>query len=128
MDKWQKQRLVLIVDDNSDFRKYLIDLTVYFGFNALEAENGKLGLEQFQKNNVDFIISDIDMPIMDGLTFLRTVRKIDKKIPFLVTTAGLTSWEQEALTSGANYYCEKNDLTASMISNFFKSSTRGTAE
>jgi len=51
------------------------------------ASNGQEGLEKFNNNDIDLILTDIAMPIMDGLEMIEEIRKKDNKIPILVTTA-----------------------------------------
>ena len=51
------------------------------------ADNGKEGLDKFKEQNFDLIITDLAMPIMDGIEMIKNIRELDKKIPILVTTA-----------------------------------------
>jgi len=51
------------------------------------ADNGKEGLEKFQNEPFDLIITDLSMPIMSGTEMIIEIRKIDKTIPIIITTA-----------------------------------------
>jgi CheY-like chemotaxis protein len=51
------------------------------------ADNGKEGLEKFNQEKFDVIITDLSMPVMDGMTMIEEIRKIDATIPIIVTTA-----------------------------------------
>jgi CheY-like chemotaxis protein len=51
------------------------------------ADNGKEGLEKFKEEEFDLIITDLSMPVMDGITMIKEIRKIHPTIPIVVTTA-----------------------------------------
>lgn len=55
--------------------------------NVYVCANGKEALEVFSKNHIDLVISDINMPIVDGLEMSEEIKKIDKNIPIILTTA-----------------------------------------
>ncbi|HLP37714.1 response regulator [Lacibacter sp.] len=90
-----KEWNILIADDNEEVLKLLSD-TLAEDFSVYKAENGKQALSVIQQKEINLIISDLDMPEMDGLTFCRTVRSNDKykNIPFLLLT-GRNSEEQK---------------------------------
>lgn len=80
---------ILIVDDNQDMRRYIRSILCKT-YRILEAENGKEALNiLYQSDEVDFIISDIMMPIMDGIEFSRKVKEniATSHIPILMLTA-----------------------------------------
>ncbi|NDV93755.1 response regulator [Dysgonomonas sp. 521] len=87
MEKGQKL-VILVVEDNTDMRKYICSvLTDYY--KVEEAENGQEALKILKSKTVDFIISDLMMPVMDGLELSQKV-KADlsiSHIPFLMLTA-----------------------------------------
>ena len=102
---------ILIVDDFATMRRIFKTNLRQFGFNNfLEAENGLQALEVLKKNEVDLIISDWNMPSMDGLEFLKAVRgdKSLKNIPFIMVTAeGQKRNVVEAVKAGVNGYIVK---------------------
>jgi len=51
------------------------------------ADNGKEGLEKFQNDKFDLIITDLSMPVMTGTQMIEEIRKVDKNIPIIITTA-----------------------------------------
>ncbi|MFN8338544.1 MAG: response regulator [Saprospiraceae bacterium] len=57
----------LLVEDNEMNRFIAIQSLNYLGFETREAENGKIAVEEVQKNNFDIILMDIQMPTMDGV-------------------------------------------------------------
>ena len=102
---------ILIVDDFATMRRIFKTNLRQFGFNNfVEAENGLQALEVLKKNEVDLIISDWNMPSMDGLEFLKAVRgdKSLKNIPFIMVTAeGQKRNVVEAVKAGVNSYIVK---------------------
>lgn len=80
---------LLIVDDSTMLRDMLSYALVEGGYNdVVEAVDGLDGLNKVKEIQFDLIISDINMPNMDGLTFVKEVRKLSQysKVPILVLT------------------------------------------
>jgi two-component system, chemotaxis family, chemotaxis protein CheY len=80
----------LVVDDFSTMRRIVRNLLKELGFiNVDEAEDGAAALRKLQDGNYDFVVSDWNMPNMDGLTMLQSVRADERlcKIPVLMITA-----------------------------------------
>ncbi|PLX68125.1 MAG: two-component system response regulator [Denitrovibrio sp.] len=103
---------IITVDDSSTMRRIIKNTLTKLGFsNILEAANGVEGLDVLAKNSdVDMIITDWNMPEMDGLTFVKTVRSKDeyKETPILmVTTEAAKEDILTALRSGVNNYVVK---------------------
>ncbi|RUM87099.1 MAG: response regulator, partial [Thermodesulfatator sp.] len=81
---------VLVVDDFATMRKIIKNILTQLGFkNIIEADDGTTAWEILQKEPVDLIISDWNMPKMNGLELLKKVRSDEKlkDIPFLMVTA-----------------------------------------
>ncbi len=78
---------VLLAEDDKNLGSILKSYLKAKGFEATLCENGKVALDAFKKGNFDFAILDIMMPVMDGFTLAKEIRKIDKKIPLLFLTA-----------------------------------------
>lgn len=101
--------VVLIAEDNDDLRFYLKD-NLLQSYEIHEASNGEEGLRITQKLAPDLIISDIMMPVMDGIEFCRRV-KSDRTIchiPFILLTAKSTEPQQlEGINTGADDYVTK---------------------
>ena len=99
---------ILIVEDNADLREYLkMQLT---GYHIAEAENGKAGLEKAMEILPDLVISDVMMPVMDGLALCDALRKNKKTqdVPVILLTAKATEDHKiEGLQSGADDYLYK---------------------
>ncbi|MGE0311029.1 MAG: chemotaxis response regulator CheY [Lautropia sp.] len=80
----------LIVDDFSTMRRIVRNLLKEIGFvNAEEAEDGQAGLSKVSQGGIDFVISDINMPNMNGFELLEAIRKSEasRSIPVLMVTA-----------------------------------------
>ena len=78
---------VLIAEDDGDLRQLFQHVLIQNGYFVKGVCNGKEGLEELEKENYDLIISDIMMPVMDGYTFIRTLREQGKNMPVLTITA-----------------------------------------
>ena len=78
---------ILIVDDERSIVLLLRRILVEQGYETYEAPNGLAGLEWFQTQFIDLIITDLRMPHMDGMAFLREVKRQEPAIPVIVLTA-----------------------------------------
>ena len=102
---------VLVVDDASLVRAYYRGALEKAGYQVDEAMNGLEGLEKLLMRPFDVVVVDVNMPQMDGMTFLRTLRSKELPlagIPVLVTST--EAGEQDiaaARRAGANYYVVK---------------------
>lgn len=108
-----KKLRVLIVDDSSVMRKIVERALRSAGLELseiLEATNGAEGLIAAEKGGLDLILSDINMPVMDGLEFLRNLSTIAaaKGVPVvMISTEGSEAHVVEALSLGARGYLRK---------------------
>jgi len=114
---------VLIVDDFATMRRILKNILKQLGFkNLLEADDGTTALDALEKNDIDLVISDWNMPKMTGLELLKSVRASKKyaKIPFLMVTAEAQKQNViEAVQAGVSNYVVK-PFTAEAISDKLK--------
>ncbi|GAB4472964.1 MAG: chemotaxis response regulator CheY [Burkholderiaceae bacterium] len=101
----------LIVDDFSTMRRIVRNLLKEIGFaNAEEAEDGAVALNMLRSGKFDFVVSDINMPNMNGFELLKNIRADDalKSIPVLMVTAEAKKEDiVAAAQSGANGYIVK---------------------
>ena len=104
---------ILIVDDSAVMRKIIERALRQAGLDLVEvreAGNGAEVLVEFQKGSLDIILSDINVSVMDGLEFLKTLRTIPaaKGVPVIMsTTEGSEAGVVEALSAGAKGYLRK---------------------
>lgn len=105
------RKTILVVDDAALVRVYYRSILEGAGFQVEEALNGLEALETLLATEVDLLVVDINMPQMDGLTFLRALR--EKAGPMASIPALVTSTESAATdfaaarAAGANYYLLK---------------------
>jgi len=102
---------ILVVDDFKTMRKIIKNILTQLGFkNIIEADDGTTALELLKKQKVDLIISDWNMPKMNGLELLKSVRSDDnlKDIRFIMVTAEAQKESViEAIKHGVNQYVVK---------------------
>lgn len=112
---------ILIVDDSKTVRNLVAFIMKKEGFKVTIAEDGLDGLEKlYSTSGVDLIVSDINMPRMDGLTFIKTVREQEayRDIPIVVlSTEGQDKDIQTGLTVGANLYMVKPAQPEKLVRN-----------
>lgn len=112
---------ILIVDDSKTVRNLVAFIMKKEGFKVTMAEDGLDGLEKlYSAEHIDLIISDINMPRMDGLTFIKTVREQDayRDLPIIVlSTEGRELDIQQGIQLGANMYMVKPAQPDKMVKN-----------
>jgi CheY-like chemotaxis protein len=79
---------IRLVDDEELVRSLLARLLTHSGYEVEEAENGSSALQAARRLDgaLGLIVTDIDMPVMDGLQFAAALRKTDREVPFLFIT------------------------------------------
>lgn len=100
----------LIVDDSRVIRKVARQIFETLGFACEEAEHGQMALDACQKAMPQVILLDWNMPVMDGMEFLRALRKMPnggESAVVFCTTENDMKHIQEAMASGANEYIMK---------------------
>jgi two-component system, chemotaxis family, chemotaxis protein CheY len=107
----EQGKRVLVIDDANLVRLYYRKALEEAGFEVDEALNGIEALEKLTENPVDLLIIDINMPQMDGLTFLATIRRQPpplSSIPALITSTEAREQDfASARAAGANFYLTK---------------------
>ncbi|MDA2270178.1 DNA-binding response regulator [Bacillus thuringiensis] len=98
---------VLVVDDESDMRQLVGMYLDNFGYEWREAENGKEALKKLETDHYDFVVLDIMMPEMDGLSVCKEIRKTSD-VPIIFLTAKGEEWNRvNGLRMGADDYIVK---------------------
>ncbi len=112
---------ILIVDDSKTVRNLVAFIMKKEGFKVTAAEDGLDGLEKlYSMEKVDLIISDVNMPRMDGFTFIKTVREQEtyRDVPIVIlSTEGQEKDIQQGLGLGANLYMVKPAQPEKMVKN-----------
>ena len=108
---FDKNIKILVVDDFATMRKIVKNVLQQIGYtNIDEAENGQEALRKLKSDSFDFVISDWNMPEMDGLTLLKKIRADEelKHIPVIMVTAEAEKSKViEAIKAGVNNYIVK---------------------
>lgn len=109
ISKKKKVPLLLIVEDNEDFRFYLKD-NLKKSYNIIEASNGKQGWKVTLSNIPDLVVSDVMMPVMDGIELAKKIKSDQRTshIPLILLTAKNSEESKlEGFEKGADEYIAK---------------------
>lgn len=100
---------ILVIDDTPTLRKLLRFYLKKKGYSVNEAHNGQVGLESIEKDTFDLIILDMNMPVMNGLEVLETLKNKDGfSVPILILSADKEEESKAAgIAFGASYYMTK---------------------
>lgn len=106
-----RQYRCLVVEDSKTMRSMLAEsLTRIAGMEVVEAENGLAGIRALAAEKFDLVVTDVNMPVMDGLKLVRHVRGDPRheKTPIVIITTESTPHDRDrAMALGANAYIEK---------------------
>lgn len=102
------QKKILIVDDDKNICEVLSDILAEVGYLIKTASNGKEALEKIRQEPFNLVITDIKMPIMDGMSLLQEIERTHKDIEvILITSYGNQGQQVEATRLGAYEYLNK---------------------
>lgn len=108
--KQNQKKKILLVDDSAMYRKMEADALIEQGYQVILANNGEHGYQELEKSDFDLLITDIEMPVLDGFDFAKKIReesnKKDIKIVALSTCASEKDKERGKLC-GFDYHLEK---------------------
>lgn len=103
-------KTILIVDDSASLRQVVNIVLTRAGYHVLEATDGQNALEHLNGQKIHLIISDVNMPIMDGITFVKEVKKLPnyKFTPIIMlTTEDQEAKKREGQSAGAKAWMVK---------------------
>jgi two-component system, chemotaxis family, chemotaxis protein CheY len=103
-------KTVLVVDDSVSMRQMVAYTLQQAGFSVLQGGDGQEGLDKLQGQRVELIITDVNMPTMDGITFVKNVRALPnyKYTPILMlTTESQAATRQQGKAAGATGWLVK---------------------
>jgi chemotaxis protein histidine kinase CheA/ActR/RegA family two-component response regulator len=112
-----KQR-VLLVEDSTITRTMIAQLLRMFGYEIAEAEDGQRGLSVLEEFTADVVITDVEMPNLDGIELIRRLRSDARwsQLPIVVlSTRGSAEDKQRAVAAGANAYLVKTEFSESAL-------------
>lgn len=103
-------RKILIVDDSVSMRQMVGFTLRQGGYEVIEAEDGQDALAKLTSANIDLIITDLNMPVMDGIKLIQTVRKqpaMKRKPILMLTTEGRAAKKEKGKAAGATGWIVK---------------------
>ncbi|HET6149387.1 MAG TPA: response regulator [Polyangia bacterium] len=112
-------KTILIVDDSASVRQVLSILLKGAGFTVIEAEDGKQALTKMAGLRIHLIVSDVNMPNMDGITFVKAVKQLPdfKFTPIIMlTTESQEASKREGQAAGAKAWVVKPFKPDQMLS------------
>jgi two-component system cell cycle response regulator DivK len=101
---------ILLVEDTEDNRQLIRDLMTSAGYELLEAENGKMGVDMAMRHRPDLILMDIQLPVLDGYEATRRIKSDPDlcRIPIIaVTSYALSGDDVRAREAGCEGYVTK---------------------
>lgn len=101
---------ILVVDDSLSMRRTLAIALERAGYQVTEAENGQSGLGKLKGDIYSLIISDVNMPVMDGLSMVRAIKQMPayKFVPIvMLTTEGAEAMKAEGKAAGVRAWVVK---------------------
>lgn len=105
-----EHRTILVVDDRWENRAVIVNLLTPIGFQLIEASNGQEGLDVARKLKPDLIITDLSMPVMNGLEMTQCFRESAefKDIPIIASSASVFNFDrQQSIEAGCNDFLPK---------------------
>jgi chemotaxis protein histidine kinase CheA/CheY-like chemotaxis protein len=112
----RRQRRVLVVDDSPIVRELVADMLHGVGLEVAMAEDGAAALRAMESRAPDLVLSDVEMPGMDGLELLRRIRTKNQVLPIvMLTTRGSAADKKAAAELGANAYLVKSEFEGSKL-------------
>lgn len=101
---------ILVAEDDKTFRSLITEILLEAGHDPMPEENGRLAWERLQREGADMVITDINMPEMDGFRLLRNIREAEayRGLPVLMLTVRHLAEDQVAgYETGADDYLTK---------------------
>jgi signal transduction histidine kinase/PAS domain-containing protein len=103
-----KDKRILLVEDVEVNRMIVAAMLEETGCVIAEAENGQIAVDMVKQGDFDMILMDMQMPVMDGLTATREIRKLGSRVPIIAMTANAFKEDAEAcITAGMNAHVAK---------------------
>jgi DNA-binding response OmpR family regulator len=101
---------ILIIEDDEHQRFYLTSLLKKIGHDVVEADEGDLGIQKYQQNPIDLVMTDIFMPGKEGLATIMDLKRISPQVKIIAMSAGASSMNNVLDTAkdfGADIIMEK---------------------
>jgi DNA-binding NtrC family response regulator len=99
---------ILVVDDQESMRDMLADLLEMMGYAPRAVAGGAEALHELEAGGIDLVITDLNMPVMDGMELMKQIKSRTPDLPVIVITGyGTFHTERQVLSSGADGYIPK---------------------
>jgi DNA-binding NtrC family response regulator len=99
---------ILVVDDQESMRALLQDMLEVIGYDVMLAEGGEQALAILRENEFALVLSDLNMPGMDGTALLRSIKSSTPNLPVVIITGyGTFHTEKRVMKEGADGYISK---------------------
>jgi len=107
---------ILIAEDEKVMRSMLADYLENFDYELFLAEDGAIAWELWNNNKCDLLISDINMPNMNGIDLLKNIKNVDKSFPVIIITGvNVEKAQEKAMENGADAFLIKPFKMKSLI-------------
>jgi two-component system chemotaxis sensor kinase CheA len=119
----RKRRRILVVDDSVTTRSLEKSLLEAAGFVVVLASDGVQGWERVQAGGIDLVLSDVDMPLLNGFQLTQTIRKSDqfRSLPVILITSNDDERSRErGLSAGASAYLTKGNFDQNVLMNLIE--------
>lgn len=121
LDKRLLELEILFVEDDVVLNAMVSDALGMLGFKLTTAKNGEEGLKLFESKVFDVVLSDINMPIMDGLAMSQAIREINKQVPIVLLSAhNEADYLLQSISLGINGYLVKPAAVKEIIAQLAK--------
>jgi two-component system response regulator HydG len=112
----RKNPRILIVEDDVENRTAMVKVLQSAGYDTLEADNGQTGLDYILEHNIDILVSDLRLPVMDGVELLKRAKASDQDLEvILITGHGTVEIAVEAIKEGAYDFITKPIKKAQLL-------------
>jgi two-component system response regulator HydG len=121
----RKTPTILVVEDDAESRAAMLKVLESVGYKTLEADNGQQGLDIILHESVDILVTDLRLPVMDGVELLKRAKVADQEIEvILITGHGTVEVAVEAIKEGAYDFITKPVKKAQLLHSVEKASER----
>lgn len=111
MQSTTKKLRILIVEDDENQRALYQEELADEGYDILTASDGREAIKIVQEDHPDLVVTDVNMPVMDGLDMISRLIEVDRSIPIVIHTAYASYREQFSSWSADAYVVKTSDLT-----------------
>jgi CheY-like chemotaxis protein len=119
--------VIVVAEDNHDLRMAMTLMLERAGHEVIGVESGEPALEALRANQVELVVTDLDMPGMDGLALCKAVRSDPelRETPVIIATGGILPWDGRVAEAQACGVLVKPFLMADLIARIQEAVTRG---